>query len=480
MQEILNKREERCKHFDLGNGQMQFVGYTAPIHYKNALTLNKWEDIVLDFKDDGKGNYITDKNKVSCGFRKDKKLEKYFGLRYDADHQFEVTINKILLDGAEQIAGSDFNVAAIKETKNIVSNELNANVRVINRLNEVSLKNYFCIHNPVEDFEIVEELHLKGLTCSNKKDGDNYIPDERGRFNFVDEKGEWKFGIRTPFFIDDARQIHFTVQHELKEISGRLFYTKTPTLEGKDDFILKNVKFPIEVDADTIYGETTDGRVSREYEATWDSAHDTADGEASATNQEAISPNTFNNWSGKADVIYLERCFLYFDTSGIGAGATVTAAVLSLFGKTTGSTDTGISVQLGTQGATLGTTDYNNFSGTYFALITAGNFSHSAYNEFTLNAAGRSAIVVDGETKYCVREYDHDYLDSDPGSGVSWNYGEIFFAADEIEEAEQRPRLVVTYTSGPAVKSINGVAYASVKSVNGVINASIKSINGIT
>jgi len=34
--------------------------------------------------------------------------------------------------------------------------------------------------------------------------------------------------------------------------------------------------------------------------------------------------------------------------------------------------------------------------------------------------------------------------------------------------------------SGPAVKSVNGVAYASVKSINGVANASIKSVNGIT
>jgi len=43
--------------------------------------------------------------------------------------------------------------------------------------------------------------------------------------------------------------------------------------------------------------------------------------------------------------------------------------------------------------------------------------------------------------------------------------------------------IYATYTpagGGPAIKSINGVAYASVKSVNGVINASIKSINGIT
>ena len=170
MNEILNKRTERAKHFDLGNGQYQYVGFTAPVHYKNSL--GEWEDIVVDFQPDGLGNLISDKNKISCGFRQDGKLEKYFGLRYDADHQFEATVFDIKLDGTANVLTSNFAEVAQKTSDRVVKNKIDANVEIENRLNEVSLKNYFKIKNPVEDFSITEQIHLKGLTCNNKKDKD--------------------------------------------------------------------------------------------------------------------------------------------------------------------------------------------------------------------------------------------------------------------------------------------------------------------
>lgn len=178
--EILSKRSERGKHFDLGDGKRQFVGYTAPVHYKNGLGI--WEDIVLDFKDDLLGNYLTDKNKVSCGFRKDGKVDKYFGLRYDAEHQFEATVSSVVLDGVEQVGSVSFISAPEVINPQLIVNKLNANVEILNRLNEVSLRNYYRIINPIENFKITEQLHLAGLTCSNKKIGKVYVPDAQNRF----------------------------------------------------------------------------------------------------------------------------------------------------------------------------------------------------------------------------------------------------------------------------------------------------------
>lgn len=463
MNEILSKRAERCKHFDLGNGQMQYVGFGAPIHYKDAK--GDWDNIVLDFQDDGKGNLLTDKNKVSCGFRTDKKLSKYFGLRYDKDHQFEATPVSIILDGVEQLGGTEFTTAAIKETSQLVSNKLNPNVEIVNRLSEVALRNYFKITNPVEDFKITEQIHLKGLTCNNKKDIDKYVPDEKGDFNFVDEKGEFKFGIHPPFFRDTDGIEHFTLQHELVETIDGLFYTKTPTKEGKDDLIL--VRFPIEVDADTFYSTTADGIVQSTTGA-WATVHEETTGASAVSNATSLWAGVTaskTNW-------YIQRSFLYFDTSTIGAGNTVTAAVLSLYNSATVNPT---SVQKGTQAATLTTGDIHAFSGNEYIHITP---TANQYNDWTFDAQGRSDIVITGTTKLCVREYTSDYNYAGPSAGQS-----NFWSAEEDQANERRPRLVVTYTAsaaGPAkLKTWNGLATAKIKTINGLAIAKVKTINGL-
>jgi len=75
--ELGSLRTERSKTYDLGNKKRRMVCHGKPIHYqpKGKLT---WDDIVLDFQDDGQGNWITDKNKVSVGFRQDLKIRKVF------------------------------------------------------------------------------------------------------------------------------------------------------------------------------------------------------------------------------------------------------------------------------------------------------------------------------------------------------------------------------------------------------------------
>jgi hypothetical protein len=136
----------------------------------------------------------------------------------------------------------------------------------------------------------------------------------------------------------------------------------------------------------------------------------------------------------------LGRVFLYFDTSYLPDNAVITSAKLSLYCATW---DEGTPVrfiaQKGTQADILTVDDYSAFSG--------GEYGHSdavissQYNDLTFNSLGMSEINRAGITRICVREYDHDFLDSAP---TGWEHG-IDIAMAEAGEGYQ-PKLVVTYT----------------------------------
>ena len=136
--EITGLRKERSKVFDLGNGTKRAVFHCKPIHYKNGS--NEWNDINLNLREEI-DKFITDENKVSVGFRKDKKLFKYYGLRYDEEHQFEGTIKEIKLDNVEQVK-SDKVSSLTKTSITEISHQLNPEIEILNKINEVSFKNF--------------------------------------------------------------------------------------------------------------------------------------------------------------------------------------------------------------------------------------------------------------------------------------------------------------------------------------------------
>lgn len=431
LNEIVNLRSERNKTFDIGNGKKRLVSHCRPIHY---LKDGKFEDIVLDFQDDGQGNFVSNKNKISTGFRQDLQLYKYFGLRYDYEHQFEGTIKEIKLDGIEQVVGST--VASLqKESKNKIKHQLNSEIEIVNELNWVSLKNFIKVNNPIEDFKIVEELHLKGLTCSNEKKDNEYVVDKYNRFNFVDEKGELKFWINKPFFREIEGNQHDNLIHTLQEIDGHLIYTKTPTREGQDDLVLAN--YPIYIDSNTYYSSSADGYVIYTGGADWDTIRHATDGTA-ANNTSESSPTSLEVvGGGKTNDI--SRSFFYFNTSDIGSGSTVTSAILSLY--STYIRDKLICVQKGTQADILTTADLDSFTGDYYGNVSFG--TSLEYKSITFNAQGCSDIVKDGTTKLCARNYSYDYLDSPPDSDY---YTGCYFSEDT--SGTKDPRLTIEYTSG--------------------------------
>lgn len=161
--------------------------------------------------------------------------------------------------------------------------------------------------------------------------------------------------------------------------------------------------------------------------------------------------NAFCACSNFATAYDIERGVTCFDTSSIGAGATVTAAVDSIYvtdGRNEGTTTTfGPYSNSIASTADITTADYDQFGTTIFA--TAQNIpdhpGSPAYFDFTFNASGIAAISLTGVSKLAWRETTGDVGNTAPGAGNSHR-----IAADTADQTgtTSDPKLVVTYTPG--------------------------------
>lgn len=170
---------------------------------------------------------------------------------------------------------------------------------------------------------------------------------------------------------------------------------------------------------------------------TWAGAHDATDGtfllfpenETDCAIQGAMDPPDY--------IVF--RSFFDFDLSGIPEGASITWAKLTL--KSYGAETCIAIIQEGTQSDTLDLPDYDAFTGALFDSLTWAAGS----NEFTLNTAGKTYIrsKFTGTAKLCMREYNHDYLNAEPGVGESFQAGCYWSGA----AAANRPKLEIRYVS---------------------------------
>lgn len=433
--EIIAKRTESNKVYDLGGGKRRLECHCKPIHYKNG---KGWEDIVLDFRDE-LSQFISDKNKVSCGFRKDGLTAKYLGLRYDYDHQLELTLAEVKIDGTEKVGVSN---TLTKEKASELKCQLDTGAEIIARLNEVSLTTLVKVSQPIGDFRLTDEIHLKGFKVDNKKIGDSYIPDEHGRFNFINkDTEELAFWIRPPYFEEATGERSRNLQHSLYEQNGKLLYTKVPTKAGQDDLVL--AQYPILIDTNIYYSSTKDGYVIYDAGAdSWDDAHDAVTGDVAVDNGNSYSyaMGAHGDAGGKGEDA-ISRSFFYFDTSDLEAGWTVDTAVLKIYGFANQGSD--VSAQKGTQAATLTVNDLRAFEGTEFGHVT---WALAKYNDITFSSPNTQVIKA-GTTKICCREYTHDYLDADPGD---FNFRNGCYYAEEALTTRD-PRLDVDYTPTVAI-----------------------------
>ena len=198
---------------------------------------------------------------------------------------------------------------------------------------------------------------------------------------------------------------------------------------------------------------TVDGRVWRNSYQSWTLLRNGAGTGASDSEANGIlvgmeSSNVLNEWYG------LYRSIFLFDTSAIGAGATVSAAVLSLRG--TAKTDPllatpNIDIYAATPASNtaLVAADYSQI-GTVSQTgspITYAGFSIVGYNDFTFDATGRGNIAVAGVSKFGARNANYDVANVAPTWGNTQLTYLSGYLADQAGTAND-PKLVVTYTAG--------------------------------
>jgi len=143
---------------------------------------------------------------------------------------------------------------------------------------------------------------------------------------------------------------------------------------------------------------------------------------------------------------WVYRSYLYFDLSALPGGATVTSVTLTVRAFSTFASQ--VSIQQGTQTGTdntgLVTGDWNAFTGSYFDFVQWIN-GFDPRNEFTFNSAGIAYVesVAGSVAKFCLREYDSDYLNVAPLDNTSNSNG-MYYSAQAGETND--PAITIEYT----------------------------------
>jgi hypothetical protein len=284
----------------------------------------------------------------------------------------------------------------------------------------------------------------------------------------------------------DGRSVHYQVD---KDIRAANFYT----LKANDNHIRKNYErvlmplhnwdlrisrvpilktaFDLGFSTLTAYSSTADGQVYNNTSATWATVHDATTGTV-YNNTGSYGGSAAGGVSWNGSVHEIDRNYYYFNTSSMGSGKAISSAIFSLRGYSNNSAN--VSVQQGTQAATLGTGDFDNFTNTYFAKTTS--WSTAGYNDMTLDSSGKTWCNNNSLCYMCTREYDHDYLNSHTDS----NYSSGAYYADAAGTSVD-PKLVITYSVAATskIKTINGINQANIKTADGLAVANLKSFNGI-
>jgi hypothetical protein len=137
------------------------------------------------------------------------------------------------------------------------------------------------------------------------------------------------------------------------------------------------------------------------------------------------------------------RGYYVFNTTSIPDTATITSAMVSLRGSYQvyiyGNGTLNVYSSNPTSMTVLATSDYNHIGNTPFSTtISATVFSTAAYNDFVLNAAGKTAINATGFTMFSTR------INQDV-AGVYNNSTRIDVWSSEAETGN--PKLTVTYST---------------------------------
>ena len=268
------------------------------------------------------------------------------------------------------------------------------------------------------------------------------------------------------YFVDLGKSKYRADFRTHNKFAKRIYYAFEPMwwLIHAWDIIFANRFFPqlnFDFDTLTVYPDpdpettTVDGHLQSPYgDDTWATRHDASVGNAvypSTTSDRAMLIETSET---AANVWQISRSMYLFDTSSLGATATISATVLSLYGnaKTDGATTISPDIDIYTStpatNTNLITDDFDQFGTTSQtgSPITYANWSTTGYNAFTFNATGRGNVSKTGVSKFGARNANYDAANINPGTTTDVLHEMSCYFADASGTTTD-PKLVVTYTT---------------------------------
>ena len=232
--------------------------------------------------------------------------------------------------------------------------------------------------------------------------------------------------------------------------------------------------------------DSGDGWISSNAQSSWAAARDITSGGTPDTNDLQFNSATIAVKAGSrggGSTYYVNRTFMYFDTSGITgtvASATIkvkgyqfnTGSVIAVKSTAFGG-DGGTALASGDIDAIVGWTTGASAAGNvtdYSSQITSG-WNNSAYNDLASTSDLRADMKNNDAVIICFMNYTYDYLNVEPSSGY-WRIGFQF-----TNNVASRP--YIEYTLAGYGNDVIGVSSANIDGVIGVATASIDKIIGV-
>jgi len=339
-----------------------------------------------------KDMFLFNRNKT-IGFRKDKKINKFVGLRSGYSKQLELSILSVSLDGVDKIPKNRVNFNSVTANNDIIIHNI-GNMKFYNTVSNTNYKNMLEIKNSFDKLEIIYEITTKGLKISNRLGGNRYsaINDQ---FIFVDNgNNQPMFILDTPVVLDADSNEYNIVEHRLYTENGKLLYKKTINA------ISNKYKFPLLIDINIQFNidislMTSGIGVISSSDTDW---NNTKAGLSTLTiiSNNSLGTEEFAVGAKETGGTYtLNRTYLTFNTSMFSGFTDVLASVKLKYDNYWNS-DEGIVVMEGIHNNTITIADWNNFGNELdnISIIDSGDINEFNLPLTTLNTIGLTKLVL--------------------------------------------------------------------------------------
>lgn len=246
--EIISRREENVKHFDIGHGMSQAVTYGTAVHRKDANGV--WQDIDNRLLLDSEKNiYSTPDGRTKAA----RSLGSTNPLISLSENGYVISMTPI----TASLTASP--VTQIENHKAKTSNDISGvsikEAAEISNLSSIKYSNIFTatdVEYVLESNDIKENIIVKSqqssYTYSFSLSADNLVPtlEQNGDIVFRDkETSEEKYYIPAPFMYDSDGNVSYDVYYRLSEVKGAYIITVVADAE----WINANGRsFPVTID----------------------------------------------------------------------------------------------------------------------------------------------------------------------------------------------------------------------------------------